>query len=182
MKIIDKTPPTTNPWYKEPWPWLLMLGPALVVLAGVHMLIVSLNMNHDLVVDDYYKEGQGIHLNQDKQKAALAAKVQSDIFVSADAQKIRLILTGDLALPPDLQLSFFHPLEKKYDITLTLHPTDMPPLVNGQTPVYTYELAVPPLPKAKHWYVRLENIPATWQLDGSWFPEKTDIPLQLRTQ
>ena len=23
-----------KPWYREPWPWLLMLGPAVVVVAG----------------------------------------------------------------------------------------------------------------------------------------------------
>ena len=33
------TPPRDNgapakPWYKHPWPWLLMAGPAMVVAAG----------------------------------------------------------------------------------------------------------------------------------------------------
>jgi hypothetical protein len=25
----------TKPWYREPWPWLLMAGPAIVVVAGL---------------------------------------------------------------------------------------------------------------------------------------------------
>ena len=24
----------SNPWYKERWPWLLMAGPAIVIVAG----------------------------------------------------------------------------------------------------------------------------------------------------
>ena len=24
-----------DPWYRHPWPWLLMLGPAIVVVAGM---------------------------------------------------------------------------------------------------------------------------------------------------
>ncbi len=25
----------TQPWYREPWPWILMAGPATVVVAGL---------------------------------------------------------------------------------------------------------------------------------------------------
>ena len=30
LKSSDK-----QPWYKEPWPWILMAGPGIVVVAGL---------------------------------------------------------------------------------------------------------------------------------------------------
>ena len=35
-----KTAKAPNPWYREPWPWLLMSGPALVIV-GAKDTIVS---------------------------------------------------------------------------------------------------------------------------------------------
>lgn len=32
MAELDKNP---NPWYKEPWPWILMSGPAIAVVACI---------------------------------------------------------------------------------------------------------------------------------------------------
>ena len=29
---------TPKPWYKEPWPWLLMSGPAIVVVAAFNLV------------------------------------------------------------------------------------------------------------------------------------------------
>ena len=31
----DKTLKLALPWYRHPWPWLLMLGPFVVVVAGL---------------------------------------------------------------------------------------------------------------------------------------------------
>ena len=44
-------------WYKEPWPWLLMAGPAIVVVAGFITFYLAQVNAADLVSDDYYKDG-----------------------------------------------------------------------------------------------------------------------------
>lgn len=31
----------TQPWYKEPWPWLLMAGPAIVVVACIFTIYLA---------------------------------------------------------------------------------------------------------------------------------------------
>ena len=31
----------SKPWYREPWPWILMSGPALVVVASVVSAILA---------------------------------------------------------------------------------------------------------------------------------------------
>ena len=38
---------TTKPdkWYRHPWPWLLMAGPAIVVVAGLYTLFLAVSAN-----------------------------------------------------------------------------------------------------------------------------------------
>ena len=56
----------SNPWYKEPWPWILMAGPAIVIVAGFVTAWLAIISNDGLVTDDYYK--QGLALNQRLQR------------------------------------------------------------------------------------------------------------------
>ena len=41
-----------RPWYKEPWPWLLMSGPAAVVLAGALTAWLAFAGADGLVAED----------------------------------------------------------------------------------------------------------------------------------
>ena len=61
MNTLARTTPPT-PWYREPWPWLLMAGPAIVVVAGFVTLGMAINSADGLVADDYYKEGNAINM------------------------------------------------------------------------------------------------------------------------
>src|SRR4051812_31343236 len=45
---------TLRPWYREPWPWLLMSGPAIVVVAGCLTAGIAWKSDDGLVADDYY--------------------------------------------------------------------------------------------------------------------------------
>jgi hypothetical protein len=40
-----------RPWYREPWPWLLMLPPALSVVGGLVMLYLALSAPPEIVHD-----------------------------------------------------------------------------------------------------------------------------------
>ena len=53
--------PLAKPWYREPWPWLLMAGPVAVVLAGIATTVLAVTTFDGLVADDYYKQGLGIN-------------------------------------------------------------------------------------------------------------------------
>lgn len=46
-----------TPWYREPWPWLIMAGPAAVIVAGVYTTILAFSSTDGLAADDYYKQG-----------------------------------------------------------------------------------------------------------------------------
>lgn len=46
----------TNPWYKEPWPWLLMSGPAIVVVACIITIYLAYS-NYDTPMTGATKRG-----------------------------------------------------------------------------------------------------------------------------
>ena len=48
---------SVQPWYRQPWPWLLMLGPAVVVVAGIATAWIAYSTSDGLVAEDYYKKG-----------------------------------------------------------------------------------------------------------------------------
>ena len=59
MASLPETAP--RPWYREPWPWILMAGPAVVVVAGFFTLWLAVSTSDGLVVEDYYKQGLAIN-------------------------------------------------------------------------------------------------------------------------
>lgn len=48
---------SSSPWYREPWPWLLMAGPLIVIIAGLVTAWLAVTSSDGLVTDDYYKKG-----------------------------------------------------------------------------------------------------------------------------
>ena len=50
-----------TPWYREPWPWILMSGPAAVIVAGAFTIWIAFSGADGLVTQDYYKQGLAIN-------------------------------------------------------------------------------------------------------------------------
>lgn len=40
-----------KPWYREPWPWILMAGPAAVVVAGTVTAAIAFSTADTIVTD-----------------------------------------------------------------------------------------------------------------------------------
>ena len=59
-----------RPWYREPWPWLLMAGPATVLVAGAATTWIAFASSDGLVAEDYYKQGLGINRRLAREEAA----------------------------------------------------------------------------------------------------------------
>lgn len=45
-----------RPWYREPWPWIVAAGPAIVVVAGLATFWIAAH-NADVVVKDPRAQG-----------------------------------------------------------------------------------------------------------------------------
>ena len=40
-----------QPWYREPWPWILMAGPAVVVGAGIATTVIAVRTADPMVAN-----------------------------------------------------------------------------------------------------------------------------------
>jgi uncharacterized protein len=66
-------PPSSSvePWYRQKWPWLLMAGPGIVVVASFVSGWLALSTDDAIVADDYYK--RGLSINQRLERVSRAA-------------------------------------------------------------------------------------------------------------
>jgi len=94
-----------KPWYREPWPWLLMAGPAIVVVAGIVTAWIAVKNEDGLVADDYYK--QGLAINQVIRRETAGAALDMRARVLFGENRVRVFLTG-AALPQELVLRLVH--------------------------------------------------------------------------
>ena len=51
-----------NPWWKFGYVWLLVSGPAIVVVAGLVTVFIAVRGQDPLVAEDYYR--RGIEINK----------------------------------------------------------------------------------------------------------------------
>lgn len=112
---------TILPWYRYRWPWVLMLVPFAAVLFGIFMVATALVYPDDVVVDTYYKDGQGINQLRDLDEAALALNIAATLRVNEDNGS-RIRLTG--SEEAYLQLSLFHVTDSKQDLVLRFDAVD----------------------------------------------------------
>ena len=57
-----------KPWYKQFWPWFLIILPLTVVVWTIITVIIFSNNSVSLVTEDYYKKGKGINIDISKHK------------------------------------------------------------------------------------------------------------------
>lgn len=150
-------------WYREPWPWFLMAGPALVVIAGVITFVLAANTENALVVDNYYKEGLGINrvLDANRNAAALGYRAR---LQSAAGDGVRVTLSGAGVLPSRLWLYLIHPTHGRMDRTLVLDAARQ----GEYLPAAGAVQAVAALSGSPRWYVRVQDEAGNWRLSGEW--------------
>ena len=78
-----------KPWYREPWPWILMSGPAAAVIAGFVTLGYAIKYQDALVTDDYYKQGLAINRTLAREQAAVTLGVEAKLMFAGDGAGVR---------------------------------------------------------------------------------------------
>jgi len=157
-----------HPWYKERWPWILMAGPAIVVVAGVVTAWLAIVSNDGLVSDDYYKEGLAVNQQLLRNKGAAQMGLVAD-FMRSD-QKLRLVLSGQqghLDLPAEVTLKFAHPTQAGLDQVVHM--------VSQGAGFYAGNLSSS---IAGRWNISLEDPMGQWRLQGEWKVDSGE-PLRL---
>ena len=160
---------TVKPWYTHRWPWLLMLGPALAIVAGIHTAWLAMSGQDALVVDDYYKEGKAI--NQDLRRDKLAASLRLHVHMRYDAAAGRLIGSISSLERPQLGtvvVRLIHPTQPDKDMRLVAQPDE-----HGN-----FSLGLPLLDRA-HWHVLIESEVRDWRLHDEWaWPQQEIVDIK----
>ena len=149
--------PPSKPWYREPWPWLLMTGPAAVVVAGAITTVIAVKTADPVIADDYYKQGLAVNRVLAKESAAEALGIRATLQFNGEGDRVRVLVAANDALPKALQLTLVHPTRAGDDRSIAL--------VEESRGVYRGTLA--PL-KAAAYQFQLQDTGGTWRLSGRW--------------
>src|SRR5690606_8128646 len=106
-----------RPWYREPWPWILMAEPAAAVVAGAGTVGLAVASYDGLVVEDYYKEGLAVNQRLARVQAAETLGIEGSLVIaSADGGPVEARLRAERgALPPAVTLALSHPTRAGLD-------------------------------------------------------------------
>ncbi|MDE2617011.1 MAG: FixH family protein [Burkholderiales bacterium] len=77
MNDQGRTMPTPAPWWKFGHVWLILAGPALVVVAGFVTLYIAVRMPDPVVSEDHDRKGIEINKTLEADAASLAPAVQA---------------------------------------------------------------------------------------------------------
>jgi len=156
---------TPNPWYREPWPWLIMAGPAIVVVAGIATLVLAVTSFDGLVADDYYKQGLSINRVIAREAAARRMGIAASVGFAPGRTRVRVVM-GEGARPMSLILTLAHPTLPAEDQTVLLAVT--------APGVYEARLRAP---RAGRYGLRLEDGEGRWRLAGQWSTANDSVQL-----
>jgi uncharacterized protein len=141
--------PAPARWHRERWPWILMAGPAAVVVAGIATTVIAFNGADGVVADDYYKRGLGI--NRQLAREARAEVLAIGVDVRFEAGKVVARIVSREALPERIQLTLSHPTRAGLDRVVVL----------ARTPAGNWEAPLPQ-PVAGRWRLILETPQWRW--------------------
>ena len=153
----------TTPWYRQFWPWFIILLLASSVVASLYTVSLAVRTSDSLVI---VGEG-GVDVVTERNLAAerRAAELGLAATVSIDTASGAIAVEIDSRDRFDdrraLELLFSHPTDARRDRDVVLAPA--PPLDDG-TPVWSGHVAGMPTGR---WYIVLRS-GDTWRLTGTW--------------
>ena len=68
-----------RPWYREPWPWIVMSGPAVVVVGSLVSAYLAVHGADPVIDEDYYRHGLQINQELQRQQQASRLGLQTDL-------------------------------------------------------------------------------------------------------
>lgn len=166
MTMTLNTPPK-KPWFKEPWPWILMAGPGVVIVAGIVTAWLAITSNDGLVADDYYKQGLAVNQRLQRDQKAEALGLQADLIRSGKMVRLMVRSAEGVALPEELLVKIMHPTQAGHDVTVKMQ-AEGAGFYGG-----TLSTDI-----GGRWHVSIEDPAGQWRLQGDWEAGE-DVPLRL---
>ncbi len=144
------------PWYRHRAPWLLMAGPAIVVVASFFTLWLAVRSDDGLVSEDYYKRGLNINRTLAQSDLATSLGLVAAVSVTSESLSVRLnALDPGFVAPAAIVATVSHPTRAGLDQSLRLQ---------RQGDRYQGHFR---LPEAGHWILQLEDEGHGWRLAGN---------------
>ncbi len=159
----------TKPWYRQRWPWLVMIPPAGGVFAGLTLLFTALNSPNPMVVDDYsriarYTEAR---MERDRAAASLGLSAELRIVKGSDPKGLEMVIVSPVErLPVTLNLALRHPTRAELDREVLLR-------YDGDAYRATLEDLGP-----GRYYLQLEPDTRSWRLTGELGPERSRVSMK----
>lgn len=162
--------PASQPWYRHRWPWILMSGPMVVVLASFITIWLAIRTDDGLVTQDYYQKGLAINQTLKLSEKAEALGLQAGLTVELNSMQLRLSAASPGFIPPaKIHVTVSHPTRAGLDQTQVL---------TLQGDHYTGQFRLPP---DGHWLILLEDEAKTWRILGNMIlPSAGEIVFRAR--
>jgi len=164
--VIGDVAAKAPPWYRHRWPWLLMAGPAIVVVAGIITTVIAFKTSDGLVADDYYKQGLTINRLLARDASARALGLAATARFGAGNNRVRIAFDAGEPGAEELRLVLLHPTRAGLDQTVAL--------VRIAPGLWEAPL-VPPAQGL--WRVQLESTDGGWRIAGDWQSGRDSVQL-----
>lgn len=162
----------TYPWYKQFWPWFLIVLPGTAVVASLYTVSLAMRSSDSLVTiaDGGMDVVAAQHIAAERRAIALGLTATLDIDTQTGAIGASLPARLSESLPQVLDLLLSHPTDALKDRTISLNRAL--PDKDGN-PVYAGHIVSVP---GGRWYVVLTpagDASDQWRLNGVWHGEQS---------
>lgn len=152
-----------KPWFKEPWPWILMAGPGIVIVAGFITAWLAIISYDGLVSDDYYKQGMTVNQQLQRDHQARDMGLRADVMMAGTNVRMLLGANTQAEYPEKIVLKLMHPTQAGSDQLVEMKS-------EGQG-FYSGKLSAV---LSGRWHVSIEDPGAQWRLQGDWLADSME--------
>lgn len=147
------------PWYRQSWPWLLLIMPAVAVCVSIVLMWLAMRSPDPLVQEQYYVAGQSINEMIHAGHRAEALRLSGELRLDFSDGRVQIKLNNprNIILSPALRLQLTHP---------TLPTLDQKLVVAMKSPG-SYEGSLP-ITQAHRWNILLSDPTNAWSLSADW--------------
>lgn len=88
-KLMEELDANPNPWYKEPWPWILMSGPAIAVVACIITIYLAFSTGANEEIGGAVKRGLVIEAQKEASQtdAPAGVKIPKEVMSGSDKKE-----------------------------------------------------------------------------------------------
>ena len=161
MAHTDFTP---RPWYREPWPWIILGILSIGWVSGLSILTIGLSNPPQIVSGDYQQLGRALVDTHERTQRARDLGLSGGLRLEGGIVVLDLSADDLAGLPDTLLVQFLHPASSEGDTTATVRRQS-----DGS---YRGELATDPHARAN---VRVLDLEQSWWLAGRLSVEAPDV-------